>query len=81
MTPIRPLHRGWLTSPAGFDSDYTCMGEAVHRAKKRAFIAGPTVSGKVPKNWRQAAEVGIDAILTDYPLDLRTTFRKNAATK
>lgn len=45
--------------------------EAVHQARKRAFIAGPTVSGNVPKNWQHAAEVGMDAILTDFPLELR----------
>jgi len=47
--------------------------EAVHRSKKRAFIAGPTVSGNVPKNWEHAASMGMDAILTDYPLELRLT--------
>ncbi len=55
--------------------------EAVHRAKKRVFIAGSTVSGKVPKNWRHAANVGIDGILTDYPLELRATLRKIAASE
>jgi len=45
--------------------------EAVHRAKKRAFIAGSTVSGKLPKNWQHCADVGLDAILTDYALVLR----------
>ena len=50
--------------------------EAVHRSGKRAFIAGPAVSGNVPENWRHAAEVEIDAVLTDYPLELRATFRK-----
>ena len=55
--------------------------EAVHRANKRAFIAGPTVAGDLPDNWRQAVEVGIDAILTDYPLELRTTLRQGAAGK
>ncbi len=48
---------------------------AVHRVKKRTFIAGPTVSGNLPKNWEHAAHAGIDAILTDYPLMLRTTLR------
>jgi glycerophosphoryl diester phosphodiesterase len=47
--------------------------DAVHRANKRVFIAGATVSGNVPMNWQHAASVGIDAILTDYPLMLRTT--------
>jgi glycerophosphoryl diester phosphodiesterase len=49
--------------------------EAVHRSKKRTFIAGTTVSGNEPKNWQQAAKAGLDGILTDYPLELRTTTR------
>ena len=51
---------------------------AIHRANKRAFITGVTVSGNVPDSWRQTAQVGSDAILTDYPLELRATLRKNA---
>ena len=51
--------------------------DAVRGAGKRAFIAGATVGGNVPENWRQAAEVGIDGILTDYPLELRTTLRQS----
>jgi glycerophosphoryl diester phosphodiesterase len=53
--------------------------EAVHRTKKRVFIAGSTVSGNVPKNWQHAVEAGIDGILTDYPLELRTTLRQSQA--
>ena len=50
--------------------------EAVRRVNKRAFIAGPTVSGNVPMNWQHCAVVGLDGILTDYPLDLRRTLRE-----
>lgn len=50
--------------------------EAVRTAGKRAFIAGTTVSGNAPDNWQRAAEVGIDGILTDYPLELRSVLRK-----
>ena len=53
--------------------------EAVHRTKKRVFIAGSTVSGNMPKNWQHAVEAGIDGILTDYPLELRTTLRQSQA--
>ncbi len=49
---------------------------AVRGAGKRAFIAGVTVGGNVPENWRQAAGLGVDGILTDYPLELRTTLRQ-----
>jgi glycerophosphoryl diester phosphodiesterase len=50
--------------------------EAVRGAGKRSFIAGTTVSGNVPDNWQQAAEVGIDGILTDFPFELRAMLRK-----
>jgi len=49
---------------------------AVEAAKKRAFIAGVTVAGQLPDNWQQAAEAGVDGILTDYPLELRALLRK-----
>ena len=51
--------------------------DAVHAAKKRAFIAGMTVSGHVPDNWGRAVKAGIDGILTDYPLELRGLLRKD----
>lgn len=50
--------------------------EAVHRAGKKAFIAGANVSGHVPANWRHATDVGIDGILTDFPLELQATLRR-----
>ena len=50
--------------------------EAVHQANKKAFIAGPTVAGNLPENWQHCAKVRLDAILTDYPLDLRLTLRR-----
>ena len=50
----------------------------VHAAKKRAFIAGLTVAGNVPQNWQQAADAHLDAILTDYPLELLTLLRSTA---
>ncbi len=55
--------------------------EAARRAKKPVFIAGPTVSGNLPANWRQSADAGIDAILTDYPLDLRQAFKPAGKTE
>lgn len=48
---------------------------AVHGAGKRAFIAGATVTGNLPDNWRRAQAAGLDAVLTDYPLELRVTLR------
>lgn len=52
--------------------------DAVRRARKRAFLAGPTVAGNLPANWQQAVAVGIDAVLTDCPLELRTALRREA---
>jgi glycerophosphoryl diester phosphodiesterase len=49
--------------------------EAIRRARKRAFIAGTTVSGHAPENWQHAVSVGIDGILTDYPLELAAMLR------
>lgn len=49
----------------------------MHRAYKRAFIAGATVTGDLTENWHQAADVRIDAIPTGYPLELRATISKN----
>lgn len=53
--------------------------KSVHQADKRAFIAGSTVSGNLPDNWRLAATVGIDAVLTDYPLELRVVLAEKPA--
>lgn len=49
--------------------------EAVHQAGKKAFIAGPTVAGSIPDNWRHCDQVGLDGILTDYPLELRQVLK------
>jgi len=55
--------------------------DTARRAGKRVFIAGSTVSGNAPENWQQAVRVGIDGILTDYPLDLRSARRQSELTK
>jgi len=52
--------------------------EACYVAGKRAFIAGITVSGNVPENWQRAVDVGIDGILTDYPLELAVVVRQRS---
>ncbi|TWT60656.1 glycerophosphodiester phosphodiesterase [Rubinisphaera italica] len=45
--------------------------DAVSGAGKRSFIAGAKVAGYFPENWQHCIEVGLNAILTDYPLELR----------
>jgi hypothetical protein len=49
--------------------------EAVHRAGKRIFLSGPAVSGKEPASWRLAGDRGVDALLTDFPLSCRQSWR------
>jgi len=43
----------------------------VHAAGKRLMIAGPTVAGREPANWTQAAAAGVDAVLTDHAIEFR----------
>jgi glycerophosphoryl diester phosphodiesterase len=49
--------------------------KAIHRMGKRVFLVGPLVAGQEPENWRRAKEAGVDALLTDYPLECRQVFR------
>ena len=54
----------------------------VMSAGKRSFIAGPTVAGHEPVNWRRAIYSQLDAVLTDYPLEqnlLHREVQKNAS--
>lgn len=53
----------------------------VHAAGKRLFIAGPLVAGNEPTNWSRAQAIGIDAILTDHPLECRQTLRSASRLK
>jgi len=48
----------------------------VRAAGKGSFIAGVTVAGNLPDNWRRAIDVGVDAILTDHPLELSSLLRE-----
>lgn len=47
----------------------------IHDQGKRIFIAGKLVAGQMPAEWSRAREVGVDAILTDYPLECREHWR------
>jgi sialidase-1 len=42
----------------------------VRAAGKRLFLSGPRVAGRELDNWKQAIDHGVDAILTDHPLEL-----------
>lgn len=60
------------------------QAQAVKAAGKKIFIAGATVAGppsqnNVDANWRSATAAGVDAILTDYPLELAEQLREQQA--
>tara|TARA_B110000495_G_C22942806_1_gene551726 strand:+ start:182 stop:1015 length:834 start_codon:yes stop_codon:yes gene_type:complete len=48
----------------------------IHAAGKRVFIAGKTVSGLESDHWRSCIAMGIDAILTDYSIELARQLRE-----
>jgi len=45
--------------------------KAIRAAKKRVLLVGPLVMKKETENWKKAAAAGVDAILTDYPTEMR----------
>ena len=47
----------------------------VHSAGKRVFLVGTLVAGNEPANWSKGRAAGVDAILTDYPLECRASWR------
>jgi glycerophosphoryl diester phosphodiesterase len=47
----------------------------MHSQDKRVFLVGPLVMGHEPDNWRKAHEAGVDAVLTDYPLECQQLWR------
>jgi glycerophosphoryl diester phosphodiesterase len=51
----------------------------VHAAGKRFFLSGPKVAGVEIDTWKLAIDLGIDAILTDHPLELGKLMRAGTA--
>jgi len=49
--------------------------QRVQALGKRVFLVGPLVAGHEPANWRRAIEVGVDALLTDYPIECQQVLR------
>ena len=39
-------------------------------------INASLIAGNEPENWRQARAAGVDALLTDFPLDCRRAWKK-----
>jgi glycerophosphoryl diester phosphodiesterase len=52
--------------------------KAARDAGKRVVCVGPLFAGNEPENWKKSAAAGADAILTDYPLELRAAVRGKA---
>ena len=50
--------------------------ERAHRAGKKVFLVGKAVAGREPENWNRAKAAGVDAMLTDHPLECRQLWRK-----
>jgi glycerophosphoryl diester phosphodiesterase len=48
----------------------------IHAAGKKVFLVGPLVMGREPTNWAKARSAGVDAILTDHPLECRLSGRE-----
>ncbi len=49
--------------------------QTIHGRGKRVFVAGANYAGHEEANWAKVTSAGVDAILTDYPLELRRTLR------
>jgi hypothetical protein len=47
------------------------------KAGKKLFLSGPPVNGHEPGNFRQARDIGADALLTDLPLECRRVWRES----
>lgn len=47
-----------------------------HEAGKKVYLVGSLVAGNEPENWTKGRAAGVDAILTDYPLECRESWRK-----
>ena len=52
--------------------------QTIRATGRKVFVVGDTVAGHEPENWRRAQLAGVDAIMTEYPLECRRIlhFRK-----
>lgn len=48
---------------------------SIRQSKKNAILVGPLVMKKELENWKKGMNAGVDAILTDYPAELKETLR------
>jgi len=61
-------HANWAYLRFVPDAD---MVKAVHAAGWKVFVVGDTVVGKEIVNWRRVKAAGVDALMTEYPLECR----------
>ncbi|MBI3822968.1 MAG: hypothetical protein HY289_09870 [Planctomycetes bacterium] len=52
--------------------------KSIHAQGKRVFLSGPLSIGNEPGNWSRAREAGVDALLTDFPLECQRLWRVGA---
>ena len=48
----------------------------IHAVGKKVFLVGTLVMGNEPVNWAKGRAAGVDAILTDFPLECRAGWRE-----
>lgn len=74
----------FATALAAPDSDWVYLRfrptrdqvNQVHQAGRRLFLAGAFLNSPQPEVWEEARQFGIDAILTDYPFELRAALNR-----
>jgi glycerophosphoryl diester phosphodiesterase len=52
--------------------------KAIHGMGKRVFAVGKLFAGHEPENWQRVREAGIDALLTDYPIECQRLWRSGS---
>jgi glycerophosphoryl diester phosphodiesterase len=53
--------------------------KTIHGMGKRVFLSGKLSAGHEPESWQRARDVGIDALLTDYPIECQQLWRTGKA--
>lgn len=48
----------------------------VHAAGKKLFLVGPLVAGREISGWAAGRDAGVDAVLTDFPIECRAAARR-----
>lgn len=51
--------------------------KAIRQAKKKVFLSGPLFQKYEADNWKKAAAAGADAVLTDFPIEMRDLLKRD----